>query len=216
MIEILKQNDIEIKKYSSDCTLKELTKEIEKIESDHIKCNRCGDCCHDNVPILGIDIIKLMRYLKLKNINKDLQFLNYPRKPHLNHRKKSLKELSQLFGLSEFEAAIFYEYNNSEPVVLCKNDKGKCIFHNNSGCSIYKIRPYICRLYHCKCGEKLSYLKEMIVSQGTWHAYYVLDWIDKEEIKHNPFLTGNTYSDILLKPFDYNIESIQHKLSVLF
>jgi hypothetical protein len=65
-------------------------------------------------------------------------------------------------------------------------------------------------------GEKLEFIQEMIVREGTWHAYSLLGWIGKEEISHNPFLKAESYDQLLVKDFDYQLQDTLDKLFFYF
>lgn len=207
---------IEIESYSEDCSLAELACALDKIGSESLTCDKCGKCCCDTVPILGLDMLSLMDKTGLPSIPEDYPSFEFPQKPDMKLKHKSIRELNQMFKLSNHDAELFYEYNSSEPVTLRKKDDGQCIFSTENLCGQYQVRPFICQLYQCRFGEKLSYLKEMIVSQGIWHSYFIMGWINEREISHNPFLSKDSFSEVLLKSFELNIQDIQDKFSAIF
>lgn len=83
-------------------------------------------------------------------------------------------------------------------------------------CSLYTYRPFSCGLYLCNMGAKLSFLEEMIIRQGTWHAYSLLGWISQEDIAHNPFLKVKSYDELLVKDFDYQLQDALDQLFFYF
>lgn len=85
----------------------------------HFKCTRCGKCCGDT---------------KKKN-------------RHILLLKSDIDRISKetLLDYNKFsEESLGYEpYINK----MIKTKSGKCFFLKNNLCTIYKIRPLICRFY---------------------------------------------------------------------
>lgn len=83
------------------------------------KCERCGICCGDTR-----DKVRLILLLKIE-----------------------ARTISQktLMGVSEFSEQI----EGFEPYVYAmkKTEEGRCIFMRDKLCSIYRVRPLICRFY---------------------------------------------------------------------
>lgn len=210
MIEFRVENKgIELTDYSDGTTLNELVGELEAFRlHNKLKtrnCKGCGKCCKDNIPVLGLDMALIP----------DTSIL-LPDKPDLEARRKSLLELKRTNGLSELEAALIYEYNNAEPLILSKLENGACLFLEEALCSVYGRRPYSCGLYLCNMGERLSYIQEMVIRQGTWHAYQLLGWVTPEEIPHNPFLRADSYDKLLVKDFEFGLENALEQLFFYF
>jgi len=221
MIEFIAENEeIELKAYDPKTTLKELSNSLEAFRLTcsfkTIDCKGCGECCSDNIPVLGLDLKILQEGLDMGFELASQSFLTLPEKPDMRVRHKSIKEMSQSAAITTLESTLLYEYNNAEPVILTKQSSGECCFLENKLCSKYLIRPYSCGLYLCNMGEKLSYIEEMIIRQGTWHAYYKLGWISQKEISHNPFLKADTYDKLLLADFDVNLENTMEQLFFYF
>lgn len=221
MIEFIAENEeIELKSYDPETTLKELSETLEEFRLTcrlrTIDCRGCGECCSDNIPVLGFDLTVLQQGLGISFEKASQSILTLPEKPDINARRKAIREMSKSASISQIEAAILYEYNNAEPIILAKQEHGECCFLRNKLCSKYTIRPYSCGLYLCNMGEKLSYLEEMIIRQGTWHAYHKLGWIGKEEIAHNPFLKADSYDKLLLADFDFHLEDSLEQLFFYF
>jgi len=221
MIEFIAENEeIELKSYDPGTTLKELSDALEAFRLTcsfkTIDCKGCGECCSDNIPVLGLDLQVLQEGLGISFEEASQSIITLPERPDMNARRKAIKEMSKSASISEIEAAILYEYNNAEPIILAKQEKGECCFLKNKLCSKYTIRPYSCGLYLCSMGEKLSCLEEMIIRQGTWHAYCRLGWISRREISHNPFLKADSYDKLLLSDFDFNLENSLEQLFFYF
>lgn len=221
MIEFINDNEeIELKSFSAEATLVELVDALEdfrlKLSLKTINCKGCGECCSDNIPVLGLDLQVLQEGLEISFDKAAKDFLVLPEKPDLSLRRKAIGEMSKAADITQLEAALLYEYNNAEPIILAKQDNGECCFLKNRLCSRYVIRPYSCGLYLCNMGEKLSYIQEMIIRQGTWHAYYKLGWIGGEEISHNPFLKASKYSDLLVADFDFQLGNTLEQLFFYF
>lgn len=221
MIEFIAENEeIELKAYDPETTLAELVEALEAFRLTcsfkTIDCKGCGDCCSDNIPVLGLDLQLLQDGLSISFEQASDSILTLPEKPNIASRRKAIKEMSQSASITILEATLQYEYNNAEPLILAKKGSGKCCFLENSLCSKYMIRPYSCGLYLCNMGERLSFIEEMIIRQGTWHAYYKLGWIGEQDISHNPFLKAASYEKLLLADFDFNLESALEQLFFYF
>lgn len=246
------KGEIELDEYSSETTLRELSDSLEefRLTADYktISCKGCGDCCSDNIPVLGFDLMilqegfgkvlqngsveelqdglkKVLQNGSVKELQDSLgssdfdqlsSILILPEKPDINFRRKAIKEMSDSTSITVLESTLLFEYNNAEPIILSKQGGGECCFLENRLCSKYSVRPYSCGLYLCNMGKKLSYIEEMIIRQGTWHAYYLLGWIDFKDISHNPFLKADTYENLLLKDFDFNFENALEQLFFYF
>lgn len=221
MIEFIAENEeIELKSYDPGTTLKELSDALEAFRlSCRLKtadCKGCGECCGDDIPVLGLDLQILQEGLGISLEEASQGTVTLPEKPDINLRRKAIREMSKAASISETEAAILYEYNNAEPIILAKQEKGECLFLKNRLCSKYTVRPYSCGLYLCNMGEKLSCIEEMVIRQGAWHAYYILGWISCEDISHNPFLKAGSYDKLLLSDFDFNLENSLEQLFFYF
>lgn len=209
----IRNDEIELVEYSDDAALSELSGELENfrqlkgLKTDN--CKGCEGCCSDDIPVLGFDLPRF-------DPDNDLII---PEKPDLDTRKKGIRDLennSMNNSMNHEEATLIYEYNNSEPVILKKKQDGECIFLENGLCGHYKTRPYSCGLYLCNMGEHLSFLQEMIIRQGTWHAYNVMGWIDQKDIAHNPFFKADSYDKLLIKDFDYDLKNALEHLFFYF
>lgn len=211
---------IELVDYEPGTTLPELSAELEEYrKSNKLKtrnCKGCGYCCQDNIPVLGLDITLLMKGLNCSLDELKSKYLIIPEQVDVKARRKSISEMSRNGGMSETDAVLLYEYNNAEPLIMSKQNTGDCCLLKDKLCSLYTNRPYSCGLYLCNMGEKLAFIQEMIIRQGTWHAYSMLGWIDKEEISHNPFLKVETYEQLLVKDFDYQLQDTLDQLFFYF
>lgn len=221
MVEFQSINEeIELKSYTPETTLRELSGALEefrlKCPLRTIECKGCGECCSDNIPVLGLDLQILQSGMGLSFEQAAESVLLLPEQPDIAARRKAIREMSESAGITELEATLLYEYNNAEPIILKKKSEGECCFLEANLCSRYLIRPYSCGLYLCNMGEKLSYIQEMIIRQGTWHAYYRLGWIDGDEIAHNPFLKENCYDRLLLADFDFKLDNTLEQLFFYF
>ncbi len=216
----IQDKSIELAEYSDDAALNELVDALEGFRlRNGLKtrnCQGCGKCCKDNIPVLGLDLPVIPGGLASTGEGEPGSCIVLPEKPDLEARRKALTELRRTNGLTELEAALIYEYNNSEPLILARQQGGACLFLKNRLCSVYGRRPYSCGLYLCNMGEKLSYIQEMIIRQGTWHAYHLLGWVSAEEISHNPFLKASSYDELLVKDFDFGLENALEQLFFYF
>jgi len=218
----LEKEKIELKEYSDDASLQELTKEVESFRlTNHLKtryCKGCGECCNQPIPVMGLDIMILQENTGLSLYKVLEKYIVFPQKPNLNSRRDGIKEFVNMCGLSKSEAALLYEYNQCEPLILPRKKDGTCSFLNNQTglCTIYEYRPFTCGLYICTMGDELSMLQEMIVRQGTWYAYSLLGWVDRGEISHNPFLNADSYDRVYIKDFKFNSERAIEQLFFYF
>lgn len=215
----MKKGKLELLDYTDDTTLVDLLNETEVFVAaqtkKNVQCRMCGECCH-RAPVLGLDILQLSQAASLPVPQWAAKQLMVPEPPDSEARRKGIAELRQQSELSDVEAAVLYEYNQSEPVSFLHNGKDRCFYQNGSLCGNYENRPFVCRLYLCRFGERLQDLLEMIVTQGTWHAYHVLGLVPVEEIGHNPFLKAESYGDVRLKSFEFGLEKAMGELFSYF
>jgi Fe-S-cluster containining protein len=220
MIELaVKKGKLELINYSEDTTLADLLADTESFVSalnkKSVQCRMCGECCH-RPPVLGLDI-QLLAEAKGESVQKFAgSHLMPPVLPDLPARQKGIGELRQQANLTELEATILYEYNQSEPMTFIHNDNDRCFYQNGNLCGNYDRRPFICRLYLCRFGEKLQDLMEMVVTQGTWHAYALLGAVPMDAIAHNPFVKAKSYQDVLLKEFEFGLDKAMDELFSYF
>lgn len=215
----IRKGKLELIEHSNDATLAELLEVSESFVSElkkqSVQCRMCGECCQRE-PVLGLDMILLA-----KREGKGVQEWAAARLmpcglPDMAAREKGIAELRSQTGLSGSEAAVLYEYNQSEPLSFKQNENERCFYQNGNLCSNYADRPYICRLYLCKFGDKLQDLLEMVVTQGTWHAYSLLGGVPEAAIPHNPFLKAESFSDVRLKDFEFGLEKAMKELFSYF
>lgn len=205
----LRKGKIELQQYSEDTTLAQFADAVEELLASPRKkaatCHRCGQCCN-NPPVLGLDMAILSAKAGIPVGQWVKEHLLPIELPDLASRRKGIAELSSQAHLSETEATILYEFNQSEPLTFKQNVDESCSYLQGGLCSNYNNRPYICRLYQCSLGDRLQSLREMIVCQGTWYAYALLGAVPAEEIDHNPFLSAKAYHDVKLKDFEHDME----------
>lgn len=217
---ISEKDEIELKFYDPGTTLRELAEALEEYRLacplKTMECKGCGECCSDNIPVLGPDLAVLQDGLGMSFEQASESVLLLPEKPDLAFRRKAIREMAESAAITPLEAAVLFEYNNAEPIILAKQDGGECCFLKDNLCSSYLIRPYSCGLYLCNMGEKLSFIQEMVIRQGTWYAYYKLGWIGAEEIAHNPFLKTDSYEKLLVADFDFQLEGALEQLFFYF
>lgn len=217
---VAQDNEIELSYYDPDTTLTELSEELDRFRlTSGLKssgCKGCGGCCSDNIPVLGPDIDTLLKGfgMSLEQASRDLFIM--PEKPDIKSRRKAIREMSESAGITQLEASLLFEYNNAEPIILAKQESGECCMLENSLCYHYTIRPYSCGLYLCDMGERLSYIQEMIIRQGTWYAYAKLGWISESEIPHNPFLKSGSYDELLVSDFEFKLDNTLDQLFFYF
>jgi Fe-S-cluster containining protein len=197
---------IEMKSYSSDCTVEELIVKTTDIGSQINLCGKCGKCCFDTIPIIGSEVKKIMEVLNIDKIDSSFTYLKFPNIPNIVEKEKNIEEIIRVYGMTKREATIFYEFNAADPIIMNKNIDGQCISISNDMCLKYKIRPIICRLYHCRTGEKLSNIREILICQGIWHSYLIMGWIKENDIPYNPFLKSTNYNELFIKDFDISFE----------
>lgn len=216
----VEKRTIELVEYSEDTTLNELVDGLETFRLENSlktrNCQGCGKCCKDNIPVLGLDLAVIPGGLSVIGVESRESCVVMPERPDIEARRKALNELERTNKLTKLEASLIYEYNNSEPLILAKQQGGACLFLKSKLCSVYGARPYSCGLYLCNMGERLSYIQEMIIRQGTWHAYQLLGWVSIEEISHNPFLKASSYDELLIRDFEFGLENALEQLFFYF
>jgi Fe-S-cluster containining protein len=224
MIEfVIEDNEIELKYYDPDTSLTDLAIGLEQYRISQAAamlktagCKGCGECCSDDIPVLGLDIPRLLEGLGIGFDEAVNNVFTLPEKPDMAFRKKAIKEMARSASISELEATLLFEYNNAEPVIMAKKPDLQCCFLDDSLCSGYSIRPYSCGLYLCNMGRRLSYIQEMIIRQGPWHAYSRLGWISGTDIPHNPFLRADSYDELLVSDFEFKLENTLEQLFFYF
>ena len=108
------------------------------------KCLECSTkfhCCINGFAFVGIQDAKKIK----KIIGKDYkEFLDYSKlsKPALNLLKK---------GDPSLESTLRFSLINNDKILRIKKKDGKCFFLKNGKCTIYEIRPKICRIYPHWC-----------------------------------------------------------------
>ena len=164
------------------------------------------------------DLIKIQKATNMGLKEVIDKYIVLPQKPDLEKRRKGIKDFMMNFGLDEVKAAIMYEYNQCEPLILPRREDGTCVFLdiNTKLCGIFAYRPFTGGLYLCNMGDELSAIQEMVVRFGTWHAYSMLGWISEEEISYNPFLKEDSYDKMYIKDFYFNPEEALEKLFFYF
>ena len=221
MIDLVVQDEtIELKDFSDDSTLQDLVSGTESIRlSEGLKtrhCYACGICCREPIPVLGYDLGRLTQRLGVSEEVLTQRYLELPRAPDSLERNRAIQSLQKEHDFSDLEARLVYEFNSAEPVILKRQDNGSCFFLENNLCTIYEVRPFICRLYLCNMAEKLSILYETIATQGTWFTYSRLGWISEEEIRHNPYLNASGYDRLRLRDFQFDLKSALDKIFFYF
>ena len=200
---ITENDEIEIDSYDAGTTLADLAAELEAFRetAPHLKtgkCKGCGECCSDNIPVLGLDFAVLgidpgalvsgPAALGPGPGHASGNIVVLPDKPDMGFRRKAIREMCEWTSISELEATLLFEYNNAEPLTLARQASGACCFLRDGLCSRHTRRPQLRST--CATWETAAYIQEMIVRQGTWHAYYKLGWISGEA-SHNPFLRAD-------------------------
>lgn len=211
---------LDIVSYSEDTSLAELADSIGAFAAgiktgNAGRCRRCGECC-SREPVLGLDMKTLSQREGMGLVDWAAARLMPPEFPDLNARKKLIGEFCRQTGMPELESTVLYEYNQSEPLSFKQDENERCFYQKDNLCSNYANRPFICRLYLCSFGEKLQELEEMIVAQGTWHAWSLLGAVPEELIGHNPFIGAESYDDVLLKEFEFGLEGALGELFSYF
>lgn len=216
------ENKIELVDYSEDASLQELSNEINSFRlTNDLKtrdCKGCAECCNQPIPVLGLDLVKIQNETKLSFDDVIKKYIILPNKPDLEEREKGIEDFNKTFGLDEINAAIMYEYNQCEPLILPRRDDGTCEFLDvKTGlCEIFEYRPFTGGLYLCNMGDELSMIQEMVVRYGTWHAYSMLGWVLEKDISYNPFLNVDSYDNMYIKDFYFNPEEALEKLFFYF
>ena len=216
----IRDGTIELGGYGARSTLWDLAVGVERIrtapELETSRCHGCGRCCREPIPVLGLDIGRMAGRLGLSPDQIKARYLRFPESPDPVARRRDIESLKRQMDLSMMEATLIYEHNRAEPVTTKRDERGRCIFLEDNLCSIYEDRPYICRLYTCNMGERLSILYEQVENQGVWHSYVALGWLEAKEVVHNPFLGAEDYRSIPLSQFDVPLEGAMEKVFFFF
>lgn len=217
------EDQIELEDYTNDVTILELADAVESFQLHHSQseslktrnCCGCGVCCHDLIPVLGMD---LAAFGFQPGQGEELlrNQLVLPDPPDLRRRSKDIRETMTRFGIGEPEATFLYDVNQAEPLALPRREDGGCRYLEGNLCSIYEKRPFNCRFYLCNMGTRLAALQETLVSQGTWHAYAMLGWIPEAALPHNPFIHRRDYTAVPVAELEFKLdERVEEKLFYL-
>ena len=216
-------DQIELDEYTDDVTIDDLAKAVDSFRLHHLQsqglktrnCCGCGICCHDLIPVLGMDLAAF-GYQPGRGDEPLRNQLVLPRHPDIQQRSKDIRETMAQFGISEPEATFLYDVNQAEPLALPRRDDGGCRYLQGNLCGIYEKRPFNCRFYLCNMGTRLAAIQETLVSQGTWHAYAMLGWIPAKALRYNPFMRTQDYSAISLADLEFNLDKNVEKMFFYF
>ena len=103
---------------------------IEKLEtsgqSPKVSCGSgCSFCCHSLIRVIPAEALLIAAYVRKNFIDNDIQVL-----------KKTIQEYRMLIHGKTFKNRVAIK------------DKTPCIFLKNNNCSIYPVRPFICRAWN--------------------------------------------------------------------
>ena len=108
------------------------------------KCLECSakfHCCINGFAFVGIQDAKKIK----KIIGKDYgEFLDYSKLS--KHVLNLLKN-----GDPSLESTLRFSLVNNDKILRIKKKDGKCFFLENGKCTIYEVRPKICRIYPYWC-----------------------------------------------------------------
>jgi Fe-S-cluster containining protein len=213
------ESRIELLDYSPSTTLVELAEQLNAFRSQPglmtSFCAMCSRCCYDTIPLFGYDVASLQR-LAAERGERFEDYVVLPERVSTAARRRGIRELERDNGMSRAEATLIYEANAASPISLARNGLGGCRFLDGPLCSIYPRRPFACRLYLCNMGERLESLYDGIVTQGIWHSYHVMGWIEAEEIIHNPFLSAESFDEVMLEGFEADLGGVAEDLFFYF
>ena len=209
---VTENNEIELLRYDADATLADLAAELESFReaAEDLKtgkCKGCGECCSDNIPVLGLDFEVLGIEPAALSLNPTAQGIDpeaarpdpavygddpaisaagpavsglslavsgpdpavpgidpgalspgpaalpgmsgtdpgqaagsiivLPDRPDMAFRGKAIREMCEWTAISELEAAVLFEYNNAEPLILARQASGECCFLKDGLCSVH-------------------------------------------------------------------------------
>ncbi len=215
----IKKGKLDLTGDVGEATLADLLAESEAfvaaLRKQSVQCRMCGECCH-RAPVLGLDILAMTGEAKTDAAQWAKEHLLLPDPPDLSARQKGIAEFIKQSGVSQRDAAVLYEYNQSEPISFLQTENERCVYQQGNLCGVYAQRPFVCRLYLCRFGERLQDLLEMVVTQGTWHAWAVLGAVPMEAIAHNPFAGKQGYDQVKLKDFEFGLEEAMGELFSYF
>jgi len=158
-------------------------------------CYGCFACCQERVPLTSIDYEQIFRYHTIRA------------EKHTWRRCLDIISLITVVG-------------RQVDITLRLDRSGMCIFldRNRGLCTIYPIRPLVCRMYVCTpLSKNAADLRELVVNMGEdelvrlwlWDALHAKTMpvfhegdqadIHIEDWKENPFSGKKDYRDILLK-----------------
>ena len=213
----LDQDEIELAGYDERATIGDLVDALERLRLRPglatVGCAGCGLCCRDRVPVLGADLPRLERALRLPREELLRDHLELPARPDPDERAAHIADLARQFRTSQSEATLLYEWNTGEPIVPRQGSDGFCHWLIDRRCSVYPGRPLICSFYLCNFGDRLSALFDAIVRQGVWHSYVAVGWIESAIVAHNPFLSVGDPALAPLGAFDVDVGPLLQRMA---
>jgi len=221
MIELcVADGKIELAGFSPEESVAALARAVEDFrlqqELETRYCYDCGGCCNQAIPVLGLDLPVLSAATGLAPGRLAGELFDLPPVPTAEERRKAIRDMVRQDGFTPEQAALLYDHNRAEPIILKSKRDGTCVLLKGRLCSIYEHRPFMCRLYLCNMGEELSVLYEKIIGQGIWHAYARMGWIDESELGSNPFVGRSSYEDVPLGEFDADLGDAAERLFFYF
>ena len=111
-----------------------------------LECSKKYHCCKNGFAFVGIQDAQKIKKATGKEYN---EFLDYSplSKPVLHVLRK---------GDPSLENSLRHSLIKDEKILRLKQNKGDCVFLKEGKCSIYEVRPKICRIYPYWCIKLLN------------------------------------------------------------
>ena len=120
-----------------------------KIASD-VKCkcsDNCSKCCYDYFYISEEEFLVIMYYLE-KNFTKDkIQEIFNRADEYMENIKKNYREEYNKLNDITYGLVDYNSYDKGKFIPRIMRTEKSCVFLENGRCSIYEVRPYICRTF---------------------------------------------------------------------
>ncbi|MHA1231596.1 MAG: YkgJ family cysteine cluster protein [Candidatus Helarchaeota archaeon] len=120
------------------------------------ECQKCGLCCRNKNLIVTLthrDLLSIYYGLKMKNVKDLLKIVAFYQ---VDVNNKELME--------RLIYPVFYLKENYMLLGLFKINQTDCIYLKDNKCSIYELRPQICRIFPFTFVEKSNHLKLQVNS----------------------------------------------------
>lgn len=193
--------------------------ELDSIVKEKIDCicqEGCSECCSDYFYISEEEFLVIMNYMIRNFSEEEINKVKSKAQEYImNIKENYTSEYEKLNTVIKVNEKVNYEML----ITREGNLKIPCVFLNEGKCSIYEIRPFICRFYGTRnkdYGCNKVYIKKLDYSEGEMDNILLEKRINsefKKIIGEEYIERGYPISDFIYSMYDFNIKSGKYKLA---